>query len=169
MPKFLRQVNQNNWYVENIKPWLAKGDIPADSLKDVQTTKNELSLWLVYDDLSNLERLAAALVAHRNYTKPFDYILFDVHIPDSLGIEFINKPGNTLDDEANNSWHYDLLTLSGAKLVSLIFAVVSNEYILDRFQFPEVVDFVNEGVVQGRIDKEGLSRSFKKRLGESDS
>lgn len=68
MPKFLRQVNQNNWYVENIKPWLAKGDIPADSLKDVQTTKNELSLWLVYDDLSNLERLAAALVAHRNYT-----------------------------------------------------------------------------------------------------
>jgi len=169
VPKFLRQVNQNRWYQELMEPWLAKGDIPADPLKDVVTDKNELSLWLVDDELSNLERLTAALVAHRRYKGPFDYILFDAHIPESLGIESTNKPGKTLDQEANDSWHYDLSKLSGSKLVSLIYEVVSSEYTLNRFQFIEIVDLVNESVNQGRIQKDKLSDSFKKRLSDSDS
>jgi hypothetical protein len=125
MPLFLRTVRVNRWLKTEAALWLAKGDVPADPLGDLATKENRLSVWEVAGDRSNLERIVRALAVNRDRISDMGYILFDsVHLS-TADIDSVAANGQTPDAGAN-SWHRDLVDLSGNKLVRLVKVLLEN-------------------------------------------
>lgn len=77
MPLFLRTVRENRWYKSEAAPWLERGDIPADPLGDLPTSQNQLSVWEVAVDRSNVERIVRAVAVGRNNLADMGYVLFN--------------------------------------------------------------------------------------------
>jgi hypothetical protein len=77
MPLILRKIRKARWYQYDRSdfPWLLEEDIPADPLGDLATNDNELSVWQINDDKSNLPRVAAALAANCDDISNLDYAL----------------------------------------------------------------------------------------------
>jgi hypothetical protein len=119
--------------------------MPADPLGDLATKDNALSVWFVDDGKSNLKRIAAALAARCDHVSNVDYALFDQAMLDRLDIQMEKSYGGTPDDYANRNWHYDLVKLSGRKLLELAGAVLANS---ERKRLPgkEVERLVADGV-----------------------
>jgi len=124
VPFFLRKVRFNRWFNIEECPWLAKDELPADPLGDLETSNNELSLWQIEEDQSNLERIITAIAANRESVQNVDYILFNQEIFSEIGINIKKIDGSTPDKEANTSWHCDLIQLSAQKLVKLTAKIV---------------------------------------------
>jgi hypothetical protein len=94
------------------------GDVPADALGDLSTSQNTLSVWEVAPDRSNLERVVRAVAIGKNKVDSAGWVLFDAELLPALNIGVKAVPGETTDEGAN-SWHRDLVDLSGLKLVAL--------------------------------------------------
>src|SRR5687768_8214903 len=107
----MRVVRRNRWYPEGLQAWLRKGEPPADSLLDLQTEDNQLSVWLIDDGRSDVERIAVAIAATRQSLSPFDYRLVRLHAVTRLRLRLAQTPGNSADQEANHLWHRDLSRL----------------------------------------------------------
>jgi hypothetical protein len=118
MPILLRNVRENRWFKSQAAPWLEKGDVPADPLGDLATKENRLSVWVVASDRSNLERIVRALAVSRDKIADMGYVLFDSDLLTDAGIDTLEESGQTPDAGAN-TWHRDLIKLSGNKLVTL--------------------------------------------------
>jgi hypothetical protein len=119
MPFVLRKVRKAKWYKHENVPWLKAGELQADALGDLYTENNTLSVWLVTNDKSNLQRIAAALAGNCEYLSNLDYALLNVELIADLNIKIVQKAGDSADDTANNSWHYDLTELSAMDLLAL--------------------------------------------------
>lgn len=120
MSAFLRKVqNKNRWMGVEDLAWLPSDDVEADLLADLKTQENELSIWHIEDDRSNLERVLAALAAGCKALDRLDYLLFDSQALDSLGIEYRKSAGDSCDPELNEKFHFDAVRLSGRILVGL--------------------------------------------------
>jgi hypothetical protein len=149
MPLLLRNVRENRWYKARAAAWLEKGDIPADPLGDLATTDNCLSVWEVADDRSNVERIMRALAVNRQKIDNMGYVLFDSDLLTTAGIDTLEENGATPDEEAN-SWHRDLVDLSGNKLIAL------TRLILETGETGTVLkkrleDLVAEGIRQNQL------------------
>lgn len=118
MPLLLHAVRQNRWLREPALPWLERNDVPADPVGDLKTSQNRLSVWVVADDRSNIERIVRAIAIGRDKVDHMGYVLFDSTLLSDIGTTAEPIPGNTLDDGAND-WHRDLVDLSGNKLIAL--------------------------------------------------
>ena len=64
MSFFLRKIRKAKWYKDEKDTWLADGELQADSLVDLKTDDNALSVWYIEHDKSNLKRVIAALGAN---------------------------------------------------------------------------------------------------------
>jgi hypothetical protein len=95
MALILRIVRKSRWSFT--PPWLSEDDLQADSLVDFSTKKNELSVWHIDKDESNLKRIISALAANRDTLSNFDYALFDKKILIDNNI----KPNNLRDKLRN--------------------------------------------------------------------
>src|SRR5438874_12791164 len=109
-------IRKARWLTGPDVPWLSPGDVPADALLDLRTEANALSVCQVEADLSNLERVVAALAASRDTLANADFVLFDVRILTSLAIGSEATCGATPDEEANARWHLDLVELTAARI-----------------------------------------------------
>ena len=119
MPRLLRHLRKKNrWQSDEPLLWLEEGDIPADPLDNLSTLQNKLSVFEVNDDLSRIERVAAAMATRKELIQEFDYIVFDQELLEEIGIA-INLVGGDTPDNKANSWHRDLIQLSATKLVEL--------------------------------------------------
>ena len=163
MAWYFREVNQNRWYKEKLAEWVNHGDIPADTLSDVRTTDNALSLYVV-EESENLLRIVAALKASRPHGHA-DYILFPPEVVSQMGLPTRKTRGNTNDEQVND-WHVDVVDLSGRTLVDLSVAIVQSEHKLDRLSRKQVLGAVRDSVEQGYIHHDDLSDSYRKRLVE---
>ncbi|MCG3117208.1 MAG: hypothetical protein LLH30_16180 [Candidatus Manganitrophus sp. SA1] len=116
MPLLLRKIKKTRW--AKIKAsWLGADDVHADSVSDLQTKGNTLSVWQIDDDKSNLNQILTALAA-RFQKVPIghlEYVLFDQNLLSEIDIKFNQSKAETPDDRANVC-HYNLIELSGAKL-----------------------------------------------------
>ncbi|MFN8496058.1 MAG: hypothetical protein U0350_51175 [Caldilineaceae bacterium] len=119
MSYILRIINKNRWYrdAENY-PGKEQADAPADTLVDLRTEENELSVWLVDDDLANLERLLAALAANRQRLDKLDYTLFSEEIFEQIGIQVQQTVGD-VPDAVVNQWHLALVNLTAMQVAEL--------------------------------------------------
>jgi hypothetical protein len=122
---FLRRSDNKKWLPLENGLWLQEGDICADPVGELATKNNTLSLYEVEDDRANLTRIIAAMAATRNDFQHFQYSLVDRNLIEELNIKLVKIPGDTPDDIVNN-YHYDLIEISGSKLISLAKKMLSN-------------------------------------------
>lgn len=163
MALLLRKVRDRRWSAADGLPWLDEGDIPADPLADLITQENSLSLWQIEDDRGNLNRVVAAMAATCDNISHFDYAIFDEAIPISLGIDLEHAPGETPDAEANAAWHYNLVRLSGTKMVDLA-KLILREGERDRMTRKRVQSLLAEAVVAGNLEMASLKEKIRAKI-----
>src|SRR5712691_6024847 len=100
MPLFLRTVRQNRWLKDEAAPFLAADDVPADPLGDLRTQENLLSVWVVAEDRSNIERIVRAVALGASEIASMGYVLFDSTLLPAAGIETIESNGKSPDEGA---------------------------------------------------------------------
>ena len=163
MSLILRKVRSSRWYPRDECPWLEEGELQADPLGDFQTTENVLSVWLIEDDLSNLNRIITALAANCDYIQNIDYIVFDQGILTEIGIRMQNSQAKTPDGEVNSNWHYDLMEISAQRLLRLV------EVLIDRVEpqrvlQKQIAQWVTDAVLSGQIDIGDLKKHIREKI-----
>ena len=154
----LRVIRQSRWEKTSDFDAVAETDIPADALADFAGTKeNKLSVWLVDDDLQELNGLLAALAAVREKCDPLDYLLFPTGHFAALEIKVSTEPGATPDEHANGL-HRDLIRLSAAKVLALTTRVWHDNRGPTRISKRRVTDFIADSVRSDRIPLDALPR-----------
>jgi hypothetical protein len=145
MSKLLRKVRQNRWYKDEAAPLLARGDVPADPLGDLNTSQNKLSVYQVDEDLANVERIARALALSCHHVDNVCYITFDSSLLTEASIEFDHTDEGGTYDHAVNKCHVDLINLSGNKLVKLARLILS-EGESDTILKKRINELIEEGI-----------------------
>jgi hypothetical protein len=107
---FLIKVRRN-WFVSQVT-FRGEPDYLADCLSDFRISEGKLSVWLIAEDKSNIDRVLAALAATRDKLQDMGYVLFDSGVLERCEIKFEKSEGGTPDSYANNNWHHDLTDLS---------------------------------------------------------
>ena len=162
MPFILRKIRKARWYTEGIS-WLEEGEIHADPLADLYTKDNELSIWLVEDDRSNIDQIVTALAANRTHISNLDYALLDLRLLSSLNIKIKYTIGGTPDENTNALWHRDLVELSALKVVELAKMILAEA---ERKRIPEreVRRLMTGAVASGRIERTKLKESLRDKI-----
>jgi len=97
VPFVLRKIRKAKWYKHENVPWLKVDELQADVLGDLYTENNALSVWLVTNDKSNLQRVAASLAANCEHLSNLDYALLNVELIADLNIKIVQKGGDSAD------------------------------------------------------------------------
>lgn len=154
----LRKIEKNRW----IRPeYLPQDETRADTLLDLQTKGNRLSLWLVEEDRSNLERIVAALAAQRDHMSNLDYALIDCGVFEKLNIKVENSEGTSPDSEANKNWHRELVELSVSQVAKLAKIVEDSER--ERVSESTVARWIGQRIDNGHIERELLKPGIAKK------
>jgi hypothetical protein len=161
----LRTIRKAKWYKNENVSWLAEGELQADAMADLSTKDNELSVWHIEYDRSNLEQVVAALAAGRDSIANLDYALFDQQILSAIGIKIKDTKGGSPDEKVN-SWHRDLMELSATKLMELAKAIqtkAAKERILPK----DIIRFIKQAAESGQIDLAKLKPGVKVKIENS--
>src|ERR1700729_1422234 len=159
MPKLLRKVKQNRWFKADAAPLLAKGDVPADPLRDLSTTQNALSVFQVDEGDANVGRIARALALGGQRIDDVGYVLFDSAFLAEASIDLNPVDGNT-DDPVVNKCHVDLVNLSGNKLVALA-RLILLEGESDTILKKRIVELVQEGIDSKELPEKAREKLLK--------
>lgn len=158
--RFLRSVASEKWWREELQHWLDRNQVPADCLSDLKTTNNTLSIFAADDD-DKAERIMAALALQRaiggagqnKSVSDQAFMTFDDDLVRSLGISMEQKPGQT-KDLLVNSWHFDLIELSGEQLAAFAQALLRNsepQTLYHTQLLSRIRRNVDEGVLDGKV------------------
>ncbi|HUS59172.1 MAG TPA: hypothetical protein VM141_11010 [Planctomycetota bacterium] len=156
MPVYLRKVRRSRWLLDDAL-WVDGGDLQADALQDLGTDGNALSVWMVSDQPS-LEQVLAAMAANCDQITNFDYVTFSEESLQS--IEIVKCPGDTADGMANGCLHYHFAKLTATRLVT-----VAKAGSFMRKHRKEVRDIVNRAIADGRISPSRLKPRVREYLG----
>jgi hypothetical protein len=151
MPYLLRKIRKARWYKGSVA-WLQK-DLPqADALVDLSTKNNRLSVWLITDDKSNLNRIIAALACACETVSNLDYALIDIADLNDLGLQFDEVPGDSADDLANKMWHRDLIELSAKSVYDLVCSLHARAT-TERVTENQIKQLVKQGLQSSVLDR----------------
>jgi hypothetical protein len=123
----LRKVVRNRWHKHAYNPefgWLANGEISADPLRDLGTSKGVLSVYII-DDPSNivtLNRVTAGMACTTESLSNFEYVLFSLDAIAQAGLRLHETLGDTPDSYVNDL-HRDIIEITARKLVDLLHIV----------------------------------------------
>src|SRR5215813_14154600 len=90
MPLLIKLDNKRMW---DRPEWLPVGEVPAEAVQDFRVDGNELSLWYVEPDGSNLDRVLAAIAANRQHVDKIDYAVFEDAVVERCGLTIRPTPG----------------------------------------------------------------------------
>lgn len=152
MPLVLRKIKKAKWYKNGVVSWLKEGELQADALTDLKTTNNRLSVWLVQDDKSNLDRIITALASKCEYSTNIDFALLDQSILEQLVIKWEKTIGDSHDDEINHISHLDLIELTARKLYQFAHKIKTNGT-TTRYPEKKVINLVIGAIKMGIIAK----------------
>ena len=162
MPLILRTLRKNKFVHELQPAWILQDEIQADALKDLETTDNDLSVWLIEEDLSNLDRVLAALAANRDQLANIDFALISLDVLTELGLLFQATPGVTADKEVS-LLHRDLIRLTANRLASLAQAIKRYAR-LERRSKAQVRSLLLDSIAAGHIDPSSLKEGIASKL-----
>lgn len=145
----------NRWYKTDKVPWLPECDLQADVLDDLRTKCNELSVYFIDDNESNLDRVIAALAANTNTASNIDFAVFGQEILSEIDIK-IKKSRGELSDDLVNACHNDLCELSAPKLLELAIIIKAKARI-DRKGPKQILNLVADSIIKGRIDRKRIN------------
>lgn len=125
------------------------------ALRDLPLNDNRLSVFVVDNDKSSLERTVAAL-ATTNTRSPGDveFFLLDVEEIDTLGITLEETEANTADKTVNSA-HRNLVISGKGQLEDLAQTLVSRgetDVILEK----EIINLICKGIKLGEIDRDEI-------------
>jgi hypothetical protein len=98
MALLLRVVSKPKWVAPD---WMPTGDVPADALTDLRADNNELSVWRVEPDQSDLNTALAAMAANRERLDKLDYALIDEAILPGITTKSVCSEGRSPHLAAN--------------------------------------------------------------------
>jgi hypothetical protein len=136
-------------------------------LNDFRTKDNTLSVWLIDNDKSNLDRVAAAFATTR---KKLDLVEF-VLLPDNLlppDIQVKKEDGETFDGMANKDWHRDLVQLTGQRIVALAKQFYHEGYKkqeIGRYEHTRIAALIKDGIQRIEIDPQKLNSKLREDIG----
>ena len=157
MSLLLRKVsNKNRWEGLGEDDWIPPGEMQADLLGDLNTSDNELSLWRIENDRSNVDRIIAAIAARRGKLDRVDFLLFDTEVLESLGIECRPHRGDSADPGINDLWHVDACELTASGLLSLA-KEVKDRSEKSRILRQKVRELIQRSVSAGYIPREHIT------------
>lgn len=162
MPYLLRTLRKNKFAKETQPEWVPDGEVQSDALRDLQTEGNELSVWQIGDDLSDLGRVLAAVAATRDFLSNIDYALLEVDAIRELGITLSETPGQ-VPDEFVSTLHRDLSHLTARKVAELA-AFISSSAVLKRHSLSQIRNLLIDSIQTGFIDQSVLSESISDKL-----
>lgn len=162
MPKLLRKIRWSRWSPITVAPWFEQKDVQADPLGDLATTANELSFWRIAEDEANLFQILTAILAMCQHADAITYAIIDEQVVSEIGISIIASKGNTPHEQAN-SWHCDLVRLSGFKLVQLAKLILEKGRTMRLPEKEALAHLANE-VEAGRIQQSHLQPGLAKEL-----
>ena len=128
--------------------------MPGDSLGDIAPQRCALSVYLVADDQSNLNRVIAALAANQTSPSHFGYALVDLQILNNMGFKIDDQPGDT-PDAVVNSWHRDIIELSATRLV-LLAQAIQTQGITDQILEKQVHNFISNSLSSNYLDQQKI-------------
>lgn len=159
MTYLLRKIRKNRWSEADDMLWLPDGELQADTVTDLQTSHNELSVYHIREDESNLDRVLAAVAANSPHLANLDFAIFSLDSLSKLEVN-IKRTKGKLPDEKVNTWHSDIYELSSSKLVALARSIKAEARIdqergarIARKLEKEIVKLVAYGIKEGRIDR----------------
>jgi hypothetical protein len=159
MPLLIKLDNKRMW---DRPEWLPAGEVPAEAVQDFRADGNELSVWYVEPDHSNLDRVLTAIAANREHFEKIDYAVFDDAIVDRCEITIRPTPGQLPDEHASRTWHRDLVELSGRKLVSLAESIAAGS--AERKPMNQIRDLLSVAARVGHIKKELMKDGLAAKL-----
>lgn len=162
MPLVLRTIRKAKWYRHEGVSWLEEGELQADALGDLVTKNNELSVWIIRDDESNLEQVVAAMAATRHHLSNFDYALFDLQHLSDLNIRMQHTRGESPDEQAN-AWHRDLIELSASKIMQLA-KIIMEEAERRRVSEKQIRRMIIRAVNADQIDRAQLAPGIASKI-----
>ncbi len=154
MAYLLRKIRRSRWYKTEEMTWLLEGELPADLLSDLGTQSNELSVYHVSINESNLDRVIAALAVNSGFLSNFDFAIFGEEIVSETGIKIKKSLGDSPDDQVNN-WHSDLFELSAQKLLNLASRIKAKARI-KRINHMQVLNFIADSLISGQINRSDI-------------
>jgi hypothetical protein len=126
MALLLRVISKAKWAAPD---WMATGDVPADALTDLRADNNELSVWGVESDRSNLNTALAAVASNRERLDKLDYTLLDETILPAIPIRCLRSDGSSPHLIASTTMHRDLVELTVKKIAHLAHEMMTLERI----------------------------------------
>lgn len=159
----MRKIRKSKWYKNEGVSWLAEGELQADALGDLNTKNNELSVWCIEDDESNLKEVVTALAAKCDDISNLDYALFDQQLLSEISIRIKATKGGSPYERANDSWHHDLVELSAFKLMELANTILNSA---KKGRVPEkaILQQISQAVASGQIERTKLKPRIVEKI-----
>jgi len=166
MTFLLRKIRKNRWYKTEPIDWLLDGELQADPLGDLATKSNELSVYHVVADESNLDRIIASLAVNVEQLSHVDFAIFDEKIISDVGIKMKESEGD-LPDEQVNKWHSDLYEISAVKLLTLA-KEINDKAKIERRSFMQVLNMVANSLNNNYFDRSRIKWTSQTDLDKLD-
>ncbi len=159
MPLLLRKIRKNRWYKPDVAAGAPASPMPADPVGDLYTSGNDLSVFQIENDRSNLERVVTALGANAETISNVDYALFEDRLVTQVKLEINETPGGTPDEEVNK-WHRDIAVGTADNLLALakgIYSVCETERVSEK----EIHSWVAQGLERGELSRSNLNPKLR--------
>ena len=160
MASFLRVTRQARWLKYPDISWLPRNEIQGDTLRDLQTDDNSLSVFRVESD-QDTERVVTALAANRDNLANLDYAVFDDATLKSIGVNVAQRSGETPDREVNKL-HYNLTNLTVTRLARLAAVVAAGQH--ERTPRKMIKGRLQRAVNKGSLDRHRLKSQLLQKL-----
>ena len=164
MAFLFREIRNKSWWDKSKEelPWLGQGVLVGDVFKGLGTVDGSLSVYLINEDKSNINRVVAAYACTRNSIQRVDY---DLMPTDAVTGAFrMNKiAGNTADDEVNQ-WHYDITELTTRSLVDFAYLIGDHLVSMTRVREKTVARAVKLGIERGYLDCDRIDPILRSRI-----
>jgi hypothetical protein len=117
----IRKIKKRRWDRPDIPAGTTEPPVPAEPVGDFSTIENEISVWQIEEDKTNLARVITALSgANTTAVSHLDYAIFDSQIVSDLSLEIKVTTGDSPDDEVNSKWHRDIVVGTADNLCKLV-------------------------------------------------
>lgn len=164
MPLVLRKISKSKWYH---LPWMTTGEVQGDSLKDLKTDSNELSVWYVDDNRSNLDQVLTCLASNTDSISHIDYALIDVNTIQALEITVADNVPAKTPFAAGNIWHRDLVQLTGEKILRLAREIQTRPELRERCEKGRTRKLLSAAFNAQALDLSRVSRELQQEIASS--
>lgn len=164
------------WNPQTYKDKINREDYstPGDTLSDLKTDNNGLSVWFTPDlDETNIKPLLAAMAVGRDSIQKMTYVVLDENRLLSMGIE--KKPvlglAPGISDEAILKSHYDLTDIDYKRigpLANYIEELIEGNH-AKTVNEKDLEKYINELIDNDKICTEDLKDGIKNRINRSKS